>query len=153
MNTPRSIDRPPLRIGLFGIGLDVYWPQFAGLKERLEGYLRRVADKLQTPGVEVVNLGLIDTPAKASDAGHRFRQADVDLMFLYATTYALTRKGSGLFLRSSTWTASAFQVQPHGAAALPRFHAERTTAADASPQSLQLRLGLRLVASCQPVPR
>jgi len=90
MNTPCSIDRPPLRVGLFGIGLDVYWPQFAGLKERLEDYLRRVADKLQTPGVEVVNLGLIDTPAKASEAGHRFRQADVDLIFLYATTYALS---------------------------------------------------------------
>ena len=28
-----------LRIGLFGIGLDAYWPQFPGLKERLEGYL------------------------------------------------------------------------------------------------------------------
>ena len=27
-----------VRIGLFGIGLDTYWPQFAGLKERLEGY-------------------------------------------------------------------------------------------------------------------
>ena len=28
-----------LRVGLFGIGLDAYWPQFAGLKERLKGYL------------------------------------------------------------------------------------------------------------------
>ena len=25
-----------VRIGLFGIGLDTYWPQFAGLKERLQ---------------------------------------------------------------------------------------------------------------------
>ncbi len=32
----------PLRIGLFGIGLDAYWPQFAGLRERLEGYLHPV---------------------------------------------------------------------------------------------------------------
>lgn len=80
----------PLRIGLFGIGLDVYWPQFSGLKDRLEGYLRRVADKLQVPGAEVVNLGLIDTPPKAVEAGHRFRQADVDLIFLHAATYALS---------------------------------------------------------------
>ena len=69
MNTPCQTDALPLRIGLFGIGLDAYWPQFAGLKERLEGYLRRVADKLQTPGVEVVNLGLIDTPPKAATQG------------------------------------------------------------------------------------
>ncbi len=80
----------PLQIGLFGTGLDVYWPQFPGLKDRLEGYLRRVAGKLQHPGAEVVNLGLIDTPAKAFEAGRRFRQADVDLIFLYATTYALS---------------------------------------------------------------
>ena len=39
MNTPCQAEALPLRIGLFGIGLDVYWPQFAGLKERLEGYL------------------------------------------------------------------------------------------------------------------
>lgn len=79
-----------LRIGLFGIGLDTYWPQFAGLKERLEGYLERVAQKLALPGVEVVNLGLVDTPEKALAAGHGFRQADVDLIFLHVTTYALS---------------------------------------------------------------
>ena len=28
-----------MKIRLFGIGLDTYWPQFEGLKERLEGYL------------------------------------------------------------------------------------------------------------------
>jgi len=80
----------PLKIGLFGIGLDAYWPQFAGLKERLEGYLERVRQKLEVPGVEVVSLGLIDTPEKAADAGHAFRRADVDLIFLHVTTYALS---------------------------------------------------------------
>jgi L-arabinose isomerase len=81
---------PGLRVGLFGIGLDTYWPQFAGLEERLTGYLGKVAGKLARPGVEVVNLGLIDTPEKAATAGHRFRQEDVDLIFLYVTTYALS---------------------------------------------------------------
>jgi len=80
----------PLKIGLFGIGLDAYWPQFTGLKERLEGYLDRVQRKLEHPGTVVVNLGLIDTPEKAFDAGHAFRQADVDLIFLHVTTYALS---------------------------------------------------------------
>ena len=80
----------PLRIGLFGIGLDTYWPQFKGLKPRLEGYVRVVQAKLERPGVEVVNLGLIDNPVKALDAGHRFRAADVDVVFLHVTTYALS---------------------------------------------------------------
>ena len=80
----------PLKLGLFGIGLDAYWPQFEGLKERLEGYLARAATKLARPGVEIVNLGLVDTPERALDAGHRFREADVDLIFLHVTTYALS---------------------------------------------------------------
>ncbi len=49
-----------------------------------------MARRLELPGVEVVNLGLIDSPEKAGEAGHRFRQADVDLIFLYVTTYALS---------------------------------------------------------------
>ncbi len=43
----------PVRVGLFGIGLDTYWPQFAGLKERLEGYLGEVSAKLDRPGASV----------------------------------------------------------------------------------------------------
>jgi len=84
------MESPPLRVGLFGIGLDAYWPQFTGLKERLEGYVARVAGKLERPGVEVVNLGLVDNPDRAYAAGREFRQADVDLIFLYVTTYALS---------------------------------------------------------------
>jgi L-arabinose isomerase len=79
-----------VRIGLFGVGLDTYWPQFKGLKKRLKSYVQVVAARLKRPGVDVVNLGLIDTPPKALEAGHRFRQEDVDLIFLYVTTYALS---------------------------------------------------------------
>ncbi len=79
-----------LRVGLFGIGLDAYWPQFKGLKPRLESYVRSVEKKLARPGVEVVNLGLIDNPKTALEAGHKFRAADVDVIFLHVTTYALS---------------------------------------------------------------
>ena len=73
------------RAGLFSIGLEAYWPQFAGLKEKLTGYNHRVAERLQSCGAPVVNLGLIDTPEKAAAAGHRFRETDVDLIFLHMT--------------------------------------------------------------------
>lgn len=79
-----------LKIGLFGIGLEVYWPQFPGLKDRLLGYQARVREMLARPGVEVVDLGLIDSPEKAVHAGHDFRRADVDVIFLYVGTYALS---------------------------------------------------------------
>lgn len=80
----------PFRIGLFGIGLDTYWPQFDGLEQRLTGYLTRVEHKLKTYGVAVLNVGLVDNAEKAFDAGHDFKKGDVDVIFLYVTTYALS---------------------------------------------------------------
>jgi len=77
-------------VGLFGIGLDTYWPQFEGLQQRLTGYLQQVARRLEKLRVRVVNLSLVDSPEKAQAAGHEFRRHDVDLIFLYVTTYALS---------------------------------------------------------------
>jgi L-arabinose isomerase len=79
-----------LKIGLFGIGLDTYWEQFEGLKERLEGYLSVVEQKLAAVHPEIISLGLIDNAEKAFEAGSKFRKEDVDLIFLYVTTYALS---------------------------------------------------------------
>jgi L-arabinose isomerase len=79
-----------LKIGLFGIGLDTYWPQFEGLKERLEGYVKQVEKNLSEHHPHIVNVGLVDTPDKAFEAGKKFKTEDVDLIFLYVTTYALS---------------------------------------------------------------
>lgn len=79
-----------LRIGLFGIGLEAYWDQFAGLKTRLEGYIERVAEKLRALEAAVINLGLVDSVEKGMETGHAFRRQDVDILFLYVTTYALS---------------------------------------------------------------
>ena len=85
-----DIELNTFTVGLFGIGLEAYWAQFEGLKERLSGYVEKIAQRLRRPGVSVVNLGLVDSPEKAAAAGHEFRRADVDLIFLYVTTYALS---------------------------------------------------------------
>ena len=79
-----------LKVGLFGIGLEAYWAQFEGLEKRLQNYISIVEDKFKSYQCEVVNLGLIDNPEKAIIAGHDFRKADVDIIFLYVTTYALS---------------------------------------------------------------
>lgn len=78
------------KIGLFGIGLAAYWDQFEGLEKRLISYVMDVEERVKKFQVDVVNLGLIDTPEKAFQAGHDFRKADVDLILLYVTTYALS---------------------------------------------------------------
>ncbi len=86
----KDIELNAFTVGLFGIGLEAYWAQFEGLKERLNGYVDKIAQRLRRPGVSVVSLGLVDSPEKAAAAGHEFRRADVDLIFLYVTTYALS---------------------------------------------------------------
>jgi len=83
-------DKYKLKVGLFGIGLDTYWSQFKGLKERLEAYLGEVAGRMKNIKAEIICLGLIDNPVSALEAGHKFRREDVDIIFLYVTTYALS---------------------------------------------------------------
>jgi len=111
-----------LRIGLFGIGLDAYWPQFTGLKERLEGYIGRVAEKLARPGVEIVNLGLVDNSERAYAAGREFRQRDVDLIVLHVTTYALSSTVLPVVLRAKV-PVLVLNLAPQAAIDYPKFNA------------------------------
>jgi hypothetical protein len=62
-----------VRIGLFGIGLDTYWPQFEGLYERLEGYQTSIADRMSSrhADIEIINAGIVDNPVKARKTGAR----------------------------------------------------------------------------------
>lgn len=80
-----------LRAGLFGIGLDTYWEQFSGLKERLEGYQRRIGELIgREDNIKLVDAGLVDNPERARAVGTLFRQQQVDVVFLYISTYALS---------------------------------------------------------------
>ena len=38
------------KVGVFGIGLEAYWEQFDGLKEKLEGYRRTVEERISQLG-------------------------------------------------------------------------------------------------------
>lgn len=79
-----------IKVGLFGIGLDTYWPQFEGLLERLEGYQQQIATKMESFGAEVVNVGLVDSPVVAREKAEVLKKEDVDILFLYVSTYALS---------------------------------------------------------------
>jgi L-arabinose isomerase len=76
------------RVGLFAIGLDVYWQQFPGLKDRLQGYLRAVEERLRAAGAEVIAAGLVDTASGAAEAGGLFARSDLDLIVCHVATYA-----------------------------------------------------------------
>ncbi|MDX6600404.1 MAG: L-arabinose isomerase [Gaiellales bacterium] len=84
MTSPRA--RP--RVGLLGIGLAAYWPQFEGLHERLLGYQRDVEERLAGLGAEVVSAGLVDTAEGARAAGDLLAAGGVDVVMVYAATYA-----------------------------------------------------------------
>jgi L-arabinose isomerase len=78
----------PARVGIFGIGLATYWPQFPGLKERLEGYQHRIEEKLAAEGYTIISAGLVDTAPEAKEAGERFMRENVDILLCYVGTYA-----------------------------------------------------------------
>src|SRR5690349_5413110 len=75
------------RVGLFSIGLAAYWPQFPGLKERLEGYAHQVAERVAA-WADVVPAGLVDDADGARAAGDLFAREGVDLILLHTATYA-----------------------------------------------------------------
>lgn len=79
-----------IKVGLFGIGLDTYWPQFEGLLERLEGYQQQIAHKIESFGAQVINVGLVDSPIVAREKAQILKTEDVDILFLYVSTYALS---------------------------------------------------------------
>src|SRR5205085_3513906 len=77
-----------LRVGIFGIGLAAYWPQFEGLRERLEGYQQSIEARLEALGADVVSAGLVDTAQGARRAGELLAGSRLDLLLLYTATYA-----------------------------------------------------------------
>ena len=86
MTVPAQRERA--KVGLVGIGLAAYWPQFDGLHERLLGYQRRVEEQLAELGAEVCSAGLVDTAEGAREAGDLLAAQRVDLVMIYTATYA-----------------------------------------------------------------
>lgn len=84
------MDKTSVKIGLFGIGLDTYWPQFKGLRDKLVGYQGRIRVGLERDGITVVDAGLVDNLEKSTTAADLFVKENVDFIFLYISTYALS---------------------------------------------------------------
>jgi len=78
------------KVGLFGIGLDTYWAQFGGLLDNLMRYQEQIKNRIAGFGVEVIDAGMVDNPEKAQKAGDFLKRNDVEIVFLYVSTYALS---------------------------------------------------------------
>jgi L-arabinose isomerase len=79
-----------IKVGLFGIGLDTYWGQFSGLLDKLTNYQVQIRDKISGFGVDVIDAGMVDNPEKAQIAATFLKNRDVEIIFLYVSTYALS---------------------------------------------------------------
>ena len=79
-----------MKAGIFSIGLDTYWGQFDGLLDNLNGYHAHIRDRIAGMGVDVVDAGMVDNPEKAGGAAQLFKKEDVEVIFLFISTYALS---------------------------------------------------------------
>jgi len=79
-----------MKAGLFSIGLDTYWAQFDGLLDNLNGYHAHIHDRIGRMGIDVVDAGMVDNEEKAGIAAERFKKGDVEVIFLFISTYALS---------------------------------------------------------------
>ena len=78
------------KVGLFGIGLDTYWSQFDGLLDNLMTYQSQIKNRIGQFGVEVIDAGMVDNPVIARKAADFLKANDVEIVFLYVSTYALS---------------------------------------------------------------
>jgi len=79
-----------MKVGLFSIGLDTYWDQFDGLLDNLNGYHAETRDRIMGMDVDIVDAGMVDNVGKAAAAADLFKKEDVEIIFLFIATYALS---------------------------------------------------------------
>lgn len=79
-----------VKVGLVGVGLDTYWKQFDGLKQRLEGYQNEICRKMCSMNTDVINVSIIDSQSSAIQAINVLLEKKVEMLFVFVSTYALS---------------------------------------------------------------
>ena len=75
------------QVGFLSLGLAAYWPQFPGMRDRLQGHGRQLAETVSAYGT-LVNEGIVDGIDGARACAAAFRTADVDVVFCHLATYS-----------------------------------------------------------------
>lgn len=84
------MENEAINVGLVGVGLNTYWSQFEGLYERLCGYQQRIADALGRRDIHLINAGIADRPEAAESTAQALAGQQVEALFVYISTYALS---------------------------------------------------------------
>ena len=76
-----------MKIGLIAVGLNTYWHQFGGLRERLDGYRNAIKEKMEAYGGQIVaDAGMVDDVDKAHAAAALFRRDEAEVLFIFIST-------------------------------------------------------------------
>ncbi len=105
--------RKPLaaNIGIFGVGLDIYWQQFPGLLDVLMEYMDVFEKHVRARNVHTVNFGMIDNAESAYATLKVMKAADLDLLFCDMLTYA-TSSTFGILIRELDVPIVLVALQP-----------------------------------------
>jgi L-arabinose isomerase len=74
-------------VGIMVCGHKEYWPQFPGMKEEMIRYSQNFAKMVRDSGVNLLDSVFVDTIEDAYQTGIDFKAKDIDLLFVYLTTY------------------------------------------------------------------
>jgi L-arabinose isomerase len=98
------------KIGVFGVGYYKYWDQFPGLYDELMVKQEKFISKIPE-SYEVIDFGMIDSPAKAYDAVNVIQSANPDLLFCDMLTYA-TSGTFGIIIKTMNIPIVLVALQP-----------------------------------------
>ncbi|WP_462353378.1 L-fucose/L-arabinose isomerase family protein [Alistipes timonensis] len=82
----RQTDTSRPRIGIFGIGYDVYWKQFPGLEAEMQEKFR-VFREMLPHSAAVLDYGIVDSPERAYEVVKQMQSGNLDLVFCDMLTY------------------------------------------------------------------
>ncbi|SFZ93583.1 L-arabinose isomerase [Flaviramulus basaltis] len=109
-----AIKDEPQRIGVFGVGYDVYWGQFDGLLDELMQKQEVFLQKLSKKSATIVDFGMIDNPKKAYEKVKEIQSANLDLVFCNMLTYA-TSGTFGIIIKTLSIPVVIVALQPRKA--------------------------------------
>ena len=76
------------RVGVFGVAHGVYFRQFDGLREKLQGYYEEFLGLVGQEEVEVLDYGMVDSVENGREALEKMRRDDPDILLCDMVTYA-----------------------------------------------------------------
>jgi len=86
-----AMNNEKTKIGFVSTGLNTYWGQFEGLLDNLKGYSSIISDHIrENQNVILIDAGVVDSPEKAHQAALMLKDAGVEMVFVYISTYCLS---------------------------------------------------------------